>query len=330
MSADRGDKKPKAPVPVKPKPGPAAKPAPAGKAPPPKKPGPVGRPPPPVPYGPSDFEVTAPGAQRLPSLADLRRITGTSAPSLAPVAQKPPERRLETPFTSAQPGLVRPPTIYQKQLQSSGFDDDERTNTDVMMGNVAAPQFDEDEEEVTVTTPIYDGVSAPEELTSLDTWKATTAPVQSKFGRRSASTYGRVIDQFAVGNNPRYEPDAQGRSRMHIFVWDVTRAMNCEVPHFLGGRELSLGQTVDWLRFDSNNRGWKRANAAQAAQAADRGEAALALPRDGKVKLLAVARPGGLDGEGFPRVAAAIAEFGNDLSAVEALQTSLIDYLVHD
>ena len=279
-------------------------------------------------HGPSDFEeVTVPGVQRAPSLADLRRITGSSTPNLAPVTQKP---RTETPFTSAQPGLVRPPTIYQRQLQSSGFDDDERTNTDVMMGNVKPLELDEDEEEVTVTTAIPDGQTAAKELMSTDTWKATNPPLQSKPGRRSSATYAKVIDQFAVGNNPRYASDAQGRTRMHVFVWDVTRAMNCEVPHFLGGRELTIGQTVDWLRFDGPTRGWKRANAAQAAEAADRGEPTIALPRDGKVKLLAIARPGGLDADGLPRVAAAIADSGNDLSAIEALKTRLIDYFTHD
>ncbi len=315
MAANQGDGKPKAPAPR-----PAA---PLVKGAPARKPVAGAKPPPPVPHGPSDFEDTVPGARRMQSLADLRRITGASTPAV-------PERKLETPFTSAQPGLIRPPSVYQKQLQSSGFDEDERTNTDAVMGNVAALELDADEEEVTNVSPIFDGLSAPEELTSTDTWKATVPRVTSRAGRRSSALYYKVIDQFAVGNNPRYEPDASGKSRMHVFVWDVTRAMNCEVPHFLSGRELSIGQTVDWLRFEGHNRGWRRGNAQSAAEAAERGEVALAVPKDGKVKLIAVARPGGLDSDGFPRVAAAIAEFGNDLSAVEALQTAQIDYFTHE
>src|SRR4051812_40359480 len=123
-----GDGKPKPPPQGKPGAAPAKKPA-----------APAARPGPPVPNGPSDFEdVTNPMGRKAPSLADMRRITGQSTPNLPQV----PEKRVETPFTSAQPGLVRKPSVYAKQLQSSGFDDDERTNTDVLMGKVAKPLYD--------------------------------------------------------------------------------------------------------------------------------------------------------------------------------------------
>ena len=351
MSAKDADGKPKAPArpagssfdldPVRTNTGSVPKPAPAPAAVPGAKPGTTMRPaiqkpgvttkPPSAPprKGASDFEITVPGGTKLPSLADMRRITSTSQPGLTPVTQKPPERKLETPFTNAQPGLVRPPSVYARSLQSSGFDDEERTQIDAVLGNVARLEFVEDEEEVTVTTPVYDGESAPVELTSTDTWKAVNAPLQSRAGRRSASVYRNLIDQFAVTNNRRYVPDAAGKTRMHVFIWDVTRAMSCEVPHFLGGREMTAGQTVDWVRFTGPTQGWRPANAGLAAAAADRGEAALALPKDPKVKMIAIVRPGGLDAEGFPRVAAACAQRGSDLSLSDALSTRLVEYFIH-
>jgi hypothetical protein len=319
MAAKEGDGKPKqAPkqsparttaessFDLKPKPS-----APAPKSAPAKKP---------VPLGASDFEAS--GAKGV-SLADMRRISGTAA-------HKPAAPKSPAPAAVPVAAGSKKPTVYQRQMQSSGFDNEERTQIDAVLGNVGRLELDADEEEeTTVSAPVFDGIHAPRELTSRDGWKAVNPPVQSKPGRRSSVTYGRVIDQFAAGHNPRYVPDDKG-SRVHLFIWDVSRAMNCEVPHFQGGREFGLAQTVDWMRMEAHHRGWRKANAQQAAEAADRGELALALPRDGKVKLLAVIRPGGLGPDGFPRAAATVPQKGNDLPVLEALKTRLIDYFTHD
>ena len=153
----------------------------------------------------------------------------------------------------------------------------------------------------------------------------------SKPGRRTAIVYYNYLDQFASGYNQRYVvEDPKKQSKNHIFIWDVTRAMNCEVPHFAGGREMTLLQMVDWLRYEGPVRGWKRADAQGAIDAANRGEAVLAVPRDTKLRAIAVVRPGALDADGFPRVAAAVDEIGNDMSAVEALKTNQIAYFVHE
>ena len=345
MAGKEGDKKPAAPAPKPAAPAAPKKPAESSfdlgamktaslrKPPPPVATGKVAVPPVKGPgmarprgFDTMDSEVTVPGGAPL-SLASLERITGSTSKDLKPVPEK-----MMTPFTSAQPVLVRPPTVFQKKMQASGFDDDEKTNTDIILGNAVGPELDADEEdEVTVTTALHDGLLPAREVTSVDTWKAVNAPMQSKPGRRTAILYQNVIDQFACGYNQRYVvEEGSGKSKTHIFVWDVTRAMNCEVPHFASGRETTLGQMVDWLRFEGHSRGWKKANAQQAAEAADRGEAVLALPQDGKSRLLAVVRPGGLDAENFPRVAAAIDEVGNDMPAHEALKTRLIAYYTHE
>src|SRR5439155_20490606 len=92
----------------------------------------------------------------------------------------------------------------------------------------------------------FDGITPANELTNRDLFKAVQAPVQSREGRRGKDLYQQVINQFAVGNNARYQPDGPDRGRAHIFIWDLSRAMNCEVPHFFGANEMSLGQTIDW------------------------------------------------------------------------------------
>jgi len=289
----------------------------------PKKPGA----PPPTQSGPwSDFEPTVSGP-RSPSMADLRRITGSSAVELPRVGAKPKADKAEITQPLTLPPQ-RKPSVIQKQLQSSQFDDDEHTQIDAVLGNVRSLELDADEESQTGTSEVYDGETPAEGTTDPEGWKAINAPVQSRPGRRSGRIYWSVIDQFAVGHNRRYDPDAPLRPRSHLFVWDVSRAMGCEVPHFVGGREMTVGQTVDWVRLESLSRGWRKLDAASALAAADRGELVLALPRDPKLKLVVVVRPGGAGDDGFPRVAGANAKRGTDLGAREVLGP-LIEYFGH-
>jgi hypothetical protein len=100
-----------------------------------------------------------------------------------------------------------------------------------------------------------------------------------------------VLAQFAVAANPRYADDAPGKPRGHIFVWDVSRAMNCEIPHFVGARELTLAQTVDWVRHEGPMRGWARVTDAAIYDAADAGHLVVAIPREIRVKQIAIVAP---------------------------------------
>ena len=83
-----------------------------------------------------------------------------------------------------------------------------------------------------------------------------------------------------MGHNPRYavsNPAADPRA--HVFAWDVSLAMECEIPHNRGGREMTLAQTVDWVRFECTYRGWRKLDATSAITAADRGELVSSSPR---------------------------------------------------
>jgi hypothetical protein len=62
-------------------------------------------------------------------------------------------------------------------------------------------------------------------------WKPCTGYVTARSGC-GGDRYSHVIDQFQVDSHPRYRP--QGKSTFcKTFVWDVTSAMGCEIPHWI-------------------------------------------------------------------------------------------------
>ena len=64
-----------------------------------------------------------------------------------------------------------------------------------------------------------------------EAWKPSFASITSSAGSRSAAQYRKVIDQFNVESNKRYTPGEN--TYCNIFIWDVTRAMNAEIPHYI-------------------------------------------------------------------------------------------------
>jgi hypothetical protein len=65
-----------------------------------------------------------------------------------------------------------------------------------------------------------------------------------------------VVKQFApdlADPGSRYAKDIHG-TYCNIFVWDVTRALGCEVPHWVNKRETTANDLADWLADLSN--GW--------------------------------------------------------------------------
>jgi len=177
----------------------------------------------------------------------------------------------------------------------------------------------------------FDGVTPAEEVTPRDVWRAIQPPVTSQEGSRSPKLYEQILNQFAVGHNARYEPEAPDKPRSHIFVWDVSRAMHAEIPHMVGARELSLIQTLDWLRYEGSTRGWIKVMPETAVEGANEGKPVVVTPKAGvtKVALLGMVRPGGLGPNGHPRVAAAAKARGNDLSPQDAFGVFAFEYFMH-
>jgi hypothetical protein len=69
-----------------------------------------------------------------------------------------------------------------------------------------------------------------------DAWWACTAIVTGGSTSRSPDLLNRIIDQFDLSHE-RYQPKPEG-TKCNILVWDVTRALACEIPQ----RELIAGQ----------------------------------------------------------------------------------------
>jgi hypothetical protein len=108
-------------------------------------------------------------------------------------------------------------------------------------------------------------------------WEPRDLPHINDAENRSPEALAAVIDSAEVETHPRYQP-VGGQTWCNIFLWDVTRALGCEIPHWVGKaphrRELSANGICLWLR--TSQREWRRAGAAEALAHAARGGPAVA------------------------------------------------------
>jgi monofunctional biosynthetic peptidoglycan transglycosylase len=136
-------------------------------------------------------------------------------------------------------------------------------------------------------------------------WRAYAAPIQSSPGQRDRFLYDSVINQFRVSTNPRYRQDLQGRGETYcnIFVWDVTKAMGVEIPHWVDGEgnrmddgegsELDANGLIRWLESTGDRSGWEAVDAGRAQALANQGFPVVATWKNpGGIGHLAVVRPG--------------------------------------
>jgi hypothetical protein len=135
----------------------------------------------------------------------------------------------------------------------------------------------------------FDGNVPAPETTLADSSVLIFPPVTSSEDNRSAALYDQVINQFAVGHNPRYLP-RDNCTFCNIFVWDVTRAMGCPIPHWVmvdgtiaepkqpGALEINIDAGYEWmLSHGIKTYGWQPADAATAQQYANEGKPAVAI-----------------------------------------------------
>ncbi|MBC6610453.1 LysM peptidoglycan-binding domain-containing protein [Hymenobacter sp. BT507] len=154
----------------------------------------------------------------------------------------------------------------------------------------------------------YDGLTPAPGTIEINAAKLIHPPLTNEEAARTATVYTEVIDQFAVGKNPRYRP-RDGNTYCNIFLWDVTRAMHCEIPHWVnaqgnpaepfqaGASEMNVNGTLTWLTNQGTRHfGWKPTDAADAQRCANEGHPAVALWRNptGGHGHTAVVRPGAL------------------------------------
>jgi hypothetical protein len=85
-----------------------------------------------------------------------------------------------------------------------------------------------------------------------------------------------IVTQFQVETAKRYAA-ADGKTFCNIFVWDVTRALGCELPHWWLSKELSANGLSEWLKKQGEMHGWSRASELEARGAAEKGLPAIAI-----------------------------------------------------
>lgn len=112
-------------------------------------------------------------------------------------------------------------------------------------------------------------------------WEPLAAPHVATSDARKAQEYTDICAQFDVAHNPRYLRGQQGAGETYcnIYVWDCTKALGCEVPHWVGvdgkpgkmgppSRELDANAVIDWLRASKE---WREVLHSDAKARADLG-----------------------------------------------------------
>lgn len=136
-------------------------------------------------------------------------------------------------------------------------------------------------------------------------WHLVTPVIAGGPGERRPDLLERIIRQFRVAENYRYQANRQKQKETYcnIFVWDVTRALGCEIPHWVAddgepsspdrGRELDANAVHAWLHHRGADFGWRRVDAAEALLWANMGRPAVAAWLNvGGIGHVTMVRPG--------------------------------------
>lgn len=109
-------------------------------------------------------------------------------------------------------------------------------------------------------------------------WEPTDAPVKNAPGERSPGALRAVLAQFDVAKNPRYQRTPTS-TFCNIFAWDATRALGCEIPHWVESprHELNVNATVEWLEIVGPEAGWKELDKLDATLCASTGRPTVAI-----------------------------------------------------
>jgi peptidoglycan-N-acetylglucosamine deacetylase len=157
-------------------------------------------------------------------------------------------------------------------------------------------------------------------------WSMWKAPITSEADGRSPELLNAVIKQCNVTTAIRYRVNQQNKKETYcnIFAWDITSALNAEIPHWVltsdqatpakpdlnytHARETNSSFIFDWLSKHGPKYGWNPSDALKALHYANTGHPAIAIIKGIKDKgHIAVIRPGAYHTEkGVP-----IAQAGN-------------------
>ena len=173
-------------------------------------------------------------------------------------------------------------------------------------------------------------------------WSYVDAPAQCDEGNRSPGMYNQVLDQFCVADNVRYKQNQQGKNETYcnIYVWDATRAMGAEIPHWVDanggpvpqgqGRELSANGSIGWLETHGQQAGWRAVSAEQAQTLANEGKPAVATYKNPSgIGHVAMVRPGDYSVVAGPTIAQAGGKNFNDGTVQDGFGNRPVVYYVH-
>ena len=130
-------------------------------------------------------------------------------------------------------------------------------------------------------------------------------------GSRSPEAYREVIESFNVETTSRYKAK-DGKTYCNIFAWDVTCAMNAEIPHIVdSNREKPLesvnetganyqraNNMYDWLAKYGSNYEWRRVTQDEAVKRANQGYPTVVIwknsdaEKPGHIAMVAPQKPG--------------------------------------
>lgn len=173
----------------------------------------------------------------------------------------------------------------------------------------------------------------------------TNAPHKNWPGNRNSQEYAAVIDQFHVETNDRYVPRDK-KTFCNIYVWDVTRAMGAELPHWVyadgspaefgHGSELPASAVAEWLAHHGPARGWRQVSAVDAQTLANEGYPVVAAydgEPAGRTGHVAMVRPGEYDAVQGPAIAQAGGKNLNQTTVRNGFGADIqgeVHYWVHD
>lgn len=155
---------------------------------------------------------------------------------------------------------------------------------------------------------------------------AANPQITSSAYNRNATLYRRVIDQFDVENNVRYSVK-NGSTYCNIFLWDVTRAMGAEIPHYIdpdtmearycpdtkGAIQTNANTICNWLSQKGSEYGWHEVSAQEAQTLANQGRPVVTAYKNtggsGHVQVVCPSNDGKFD----PKRGVTIAQAGRHL-----------------
>ena len=116
-------------------------------------------------------------------------------------------------------------------------------------------------------------------------------------GEHSGEAYTRIIDHFNVADpfNRRYAA-TEGMTFCNIFAWDVSRAMNVEIPRWINGEKTWTNSIYEWLSDPVQGRflGWETVEPYSAQEEANKGYpvVVMTVPKNGRLGHMAMVIPG--------------------------------------